>query len=345
MVGAVADDYQCQAAILTVMLCLFASILLSGSSRRIFNTVYYTLAGMLWNALAASLGFIASEPDEAQQHQDQGCMFDWTIHWSDSWGNVLQTQMEGRRPVDYTVFNHSGQIIDPFADPPDRIEFPLRFVFKAQQQHQDPNIICNPIFEDDEAWALGDVWCGFECHMPPVPEELTWVPHNPQGCYILVNASDSPDQQNQRDEVWSDSDETSNAAVSASNPGTPIGGWCCFTPPSPPNPNGVATPDHIRSPEDCCTICLQRYKGPHRSCYFCGESPAFHCGGCCYQNGRRTTGPYDRPSCPEATTWSKAPAASSWQGANLVRSLNDRLTRLEAAQIAPPPYKAPPTER
>ena len=117
MVGAVADDYHCQAAILTVMLCLFAGILLGGSSRRFLNTVYYTLAGMLWNALAASLGFIASEPDEAQQHQDQGSMFGWTIHWSDSWGNVLQEQMEGRRPEDYTVFNQSNQVIDPFMKP------------------------------------------------------------------------------------------------------------------------------------------------------------------------------------------------------------------------------------
>jgi len=54
----------------------------------------------------------------------------WTIDWSDSWGSVLQAQMEGRRPEDYTVFNESNQVIDPYLHPPDKIDFPLRFVFK-----------------------------------------------------------------------------------------------------------------------------------------------------------------------------------------------------------------------
>ena len=207
--------------------------------------------------------------------------------------------------------------------------------------------MCNSIFEDDKAWTVGGVFRGFESQVPLAPEGLAWVPAMPQGRYVLVNASDLPDWQDQRNGVWSDSDDTSNAAISASNPMTPIGGWppSPRSPTSPTTPHGVATPDHIRSPEACCTICLQRYNGPHGNCRFCGDSPAYHCGHCCYKNAKRTTGPYDRLSCPEATTQSKAPAASSWQGANLVRSLNDRLTRLEAAQIAPPPYKAPPTER
>ena len=64
MAGVVADSYHYQAAVFTLTLCVLAGILLSGASGRIMNSVYYTLAGMLWNTLAALLGFIAREPAE-----------------------------------------------------------------------------------------------------------------------------------------------------------------------------------------------------------------------------------------------------------------------------------------
>lgn len=50
-----------------------------------------------------------------------------TICWSDSWRNVLQAKIAGRRPEDYTVFNRNNQVIDPYVNPPDEIDFPLRF--------------------------------------------------------------------------------------------------------------------------------------------------------------------------------------------------------------------------
>jgi len=57
-------------------------------------------------------------------------MPEWTIDWSDSWGAVLQAQMDGRRCEDYIVVNSHDEIIDPFKFPPDKSSFPLRFTQK-----------------------------------------------------------------------------------------------------------------------------------------------------------------------------------------------------------------------
>eukprot|EP00930_Biecheleria_cincta_P058954 TRINITY_DN44735_c0_g1_i1.p1 TRINITY_DN44735_c0_g1~~TRINITY_DN44735_c0_g1_i1.p1 ORF type:complete len:445 (-),score=57.27 TRINITY_DN44735_c0_g1_i1:490-1824(-) len=60
----------------------------------------------------------------------------WTIDWSDSWGNILQAQMEGRRCDDYIVYNKNDEVIDPFTRPPDRSSFPLRFIERPRSNEE-----------------------------------------------------------------------------------------------------------------------------------------------------------------------------------------------------------------
>eukprot|EP00930_Biecheleria_cincta_P054351 TRINITY_DN4039_c0_g1_i2.p1 TRINITY_DN4039_c0_g1~~TRINITY_DN4039_c0_g1_i2.p1 ORF type:complete len:1320 (-),score=237.30 TRINITY_DN4039_c0_g1_i2:342-4301(-) len=71
--------------------------------------------------------------DEGSQ-QDSG---EFTIEWSDTWGDDLQEQMEGRRREDYIVLTRNNQVIDPVVDNPDKSSFPLRFIPKAQLTRQD----------------------------------------------------------------------------------------------------------------------------------------------------------------------------------------------------------------
>jgi len=71
----------------------------------------------------------------------------WTLDWSDSWGVVLQTQMEGRCSEDYNVFTKNNQLIDPFSIVPDKSDFPLRFIPKAQASAEmvvEPSSIAEP---------------------------------------------------------------------------------------------------------------------------------------------------------------------------------------------------------
>jgi len=88
----------------------------------------------------------------------------WTIDWSDSWGNIVQAQMEGRRPEDYTVLNRNSQVINPFVNPPDKIQFPLRFVPKETAMEID-----SPEQKDLEARRNPQ-----ECteYVPEIAEEL-----------------------------------------------------------------------------------------------------------------------------------------------------------------------------
>ena len=39
------------------------------------------------------------------------------------------------------------------------------------------NIVCNPIFENDNICSEGDLFCGFEFQVPIAPTGLEWVPH------------------------------------------------------------------------------------------------------------------------------------------------------------------------
>eukprot|EP00930_Biecheleria_cincta_P054350 TRINITY_DN4039_c0_g1_i1.p1 TRINITY_DN4039_c0_g1~~TRINITY_DN4039_c0_g1_i1.p1 ORF type:complete len:1448 (-),score=261.13 TRINITY_DN4039_c0_g1_i1:342-4685(-) len=71
--------------------------------------------------------------DEGSQ-QDSG---EFTIEWSDTWGDDLQEQMEGRRREDYIVLTRNNQVIDPVVDNPDKSSFPLRCIPKAQLTRQE----------------------------------------------------------------------------------------------------------------------------------------------------------------------------------------------------------------
>lgn len=64
----------------------------------------------------------------------------WTIDWSESWGNVLQQQMQGRNYKDYTVYNKKGEVIDPFQQPPEKNSFPLLFIEKPRGSKEQAGI-------------------------------------------------------------------------------------------------------------------------------------------------------------------------------------------------------------
>ena len=62
--AATVDNYFYQASILTLVACTIAAILMSAPAGRVLRSSYYTLAGMLWETVAALLGFFAKEPTD-----------------------------------------------------------------------------------------------------------------------------------------------------------------------------------------------------------------------------------------------------------------------------------------
>ena len=77
------------------------------------------------------LGCHARLSSSPQTKPDKADALGWTIEWSDSWGFVLQAQMEGRRCADFIILDINGKVIDPFVSPPDKNRFPLRFIPKV----------------------------------------------------------------------------------------------------------------------------------------------------------------------------------------------------------------------